>query len=342
MKKKNTVKTGILGVTGFTGEKLVELILKHPLVKITYLTARVKNPIPYAKLFPKFKGRTDLFCEALDFKKALKIADIFFLALPHTVSLKIVPYLFKEGKKVIDLSADYRLKDPEVYEKYYKAVHGDKKNLKTAVYGLAEFLKTEIKKSRLVANPGCYPVSVILPLTPLLKENLVDLKIIVDAKSSITGAGRKPLIDYHYTNISNNLWAYKPFIHQHVPEITTVLKSLSGKKIDFSFVPHAVGVEGGIYSTIYVYFKKKMDEGKLFKIYDKYYANTPFVRVRENLPRLKDVVGTNFCDIGFSLDAGGKKGVICSCIDNLIKGAAGNAIQNMNLMCGFKETSGLL
>lgn len=342
MKQTNVIKAGVLGATGFTGEKLAELLTQHPHVEISYLAAKIDEALPYSKIFPKFKGKIDLVCELPNLKKAVKGTDVFFLALPHTVSMQMVPYLLKEGKKVIDLSADYRLKNPKVYEEYYKASHKDKKNLKRAAYGLVEFFKKEIKKSALIANPGCYPVSAILPLAPLLKENIVDVNIVVDAKSSITGAGRKPGIEYHYTHISNNIWAYKPFVHQHAPEIIGALNNLSHKKISLSFIPHVVGIEGGIYSTIHVAFKKKVKREELFKIYNKYYRTAFFVRIREELPQLKDVVGTNFCDIGFSLDVQGKKGAITSCIDNLIKGAAGNAVQNMNVICGFQETEGLL
>jgi N-acetyl-gamma-glutamyl-phosphate reductase len=342
MEVKKITKVGILGATGFTGEKLAELLFNHPLAEITYLSAKIDEALSYSKLFPKFKGKIDLVCQPPDIKKATKSADVFFLALPHTVSMQVAPPLLREGKKVIDLSADYRLKDTTLYKKYYKVNHKDKKNLKIVTYGLVEFFRDQIKKSRLIANPGCYAISIILPLIPLLRENLIEKSIIVDAKSSITGAGRKPSLEYHYTNISSNIWAYRPFIHQHLPEIVGTLRSISGRKVELNFVPHIVGVEGGIYSTIYLDFKKRLSKQKLFKVYSRYYKRAPFVRIRKSLPRLKEVVGTNFCDIGFCLDSRGKRAVVCSCIDNLIKGAAGNAIQNMNVMCGFKETEGLL
>ncbi|RKY38939.1 MAG: N-acetyl-gamma-glutamyl-phosphate reductase [Candidatus Omnitrophota bacterium] len=336
------IKVAILGATGFTGEKLVELLLKHPGVEITYLGALLEKPTLYSKLFPKFEGKINLICELPKISEAVEKADIFFLALPHTISFKIAPSILKAKKKVIDLSADYRLKNSKIYEEYYKKKHQDKRNLKQAVYGLVEFLKEEIKKADLIANPGCYPISVILALVPLLKEDMVKLRIIVDSKSSVSGGGRKPLIDYHYLSVSNNIWAYKPFFHQHTPEIVEVLKYLSKKEAEITFIPHVVGIEAGIYSTIYVDFKKKIDTKGVFKLYQNYYRDAPFVRIKESLPKLKDVVRTNFCDIGFSLDGSGRKGVICSCIDNLMKGASGNAIQNMNVMYGFDETEGLL
>ncbi|RKY37172.1 MAG: N-acetyl-gamma-glutamyl-phosphate reductase [Candidatus Omnitrophota bacterium] len=343
MSTNKILKVVIFGATGFTGEKLVELLLKHPSVRITYLSAKIEKDCYYSDLFPKFKGKIDLICEKPNIKKAKNLGDIFFLALPHTVSMRIVPYLLEEDKKVIDLSADYRLKNTKLYKEYYKINHTDKRNLKKATYGLVEFFKNKIKESKLIANPGCYPISTILPLAPLLKEDLIDPEIIIDSKSSITGAGRKPAVEYHYSNISNNLWAYKPFIHQHTPEIVEVLKRISNnKEIKLNFIPHVVGIEVGIYSTIHINFKRRMTTKSLIGIYNKYYKTSPFVRVRVSLPKLKDVTGTNFCDIGFYIDKSRKRAVICSCIDNLIKGASGNAIQNMNVMCGFKETEGLL
>jgi len=336
------MKVAVLGATGFTGEKLVEILIKHKFVEVTYLTSRVPNSISYSELFPKFKGIISTKCEKLDIPKALKKADFFFLALPHTVSMKIAPLLIRAKRKVIDLSADYRIKDVLLYNRFYKMPHTDKKNLKSAVYGLPEFFKDKIKKAVLVANPGCYPTSVILALAPLAKEKILKKNIIVDAKSSITGAGRKAVIDYHFSNISGNVWAYKPFNHQHLPEIIHVIKDISKLSYNITFVPHVVGVESGIYSTMYVSFKKKVTQGLITSIYVKDYRNSPFVRIIDGLPKLNNVVGTNFCDIGFSLNDDGSSAVVASCIDNLIKGAAGTAVQNMNIMCGFNEKEALL
>jgi N-acetyl-gamma-glutamyl-phosphate reductase len=334
-------KVAVLGATGFTGEKLVEILLSHPNVEIVYLSSRTEVPVPYAKLFPRFKGKTNLNCEPLDIKKATEKADILFLSLPHTVSMDFAPGVLRAGKKVIDLSADYRL-EAVLYEKYYKMAHKDADNLKKAAYGMPELFKKKIEKASLIANPGCYPTSVILALFPLLKEGLLESKIIVDSKSAITGAGRKAVIDYHYSNISNNLWAYKPFVHQHVPEMVEILKAATSSAIELLFTPQVIGVEAGIYSTIYISFKKATSEEQISAVYAKYYKDCPFVRLMPVLPKLKDVVGTNFCDIGFAIDEKKKNAVIASAIDNLIKGAAGQAVQNMNLMLGLDETTGLL
>lgn len=337
------LKVAVIGATGFTGEKLVELLLKHSQVEVTYLTSRTPQPVLYSKMFTKFKGKTSLYCQKFKLKDAILKADLFFLALPHTVSMDLAPKLIKEGKKVIDLSADYRIKDTKVYKKFYKTAHKDSKHLKQAVYGMPEFYKKEITKAKLIANPGCYPTSVILALAPLVKEKIISADVIVDAKSSITGAGRKAKLEYHYSHINNNIWAYKPFVHQHVPEMVQIIKTIAKKKVDISFVPQVVSVESGIYSTIYVDFLKKMTEKKLKDIYKKYYGeNTPFVRIVSGLSKLSDVANTNFCDIGFAVSGNGKRAVVTSAIDNLIKGAAGTAVHNMNIMCGFKEKDGLL
>ncbi len=336
------VKVAVLGATGFTGEKLVELLLNHPLAEINYLTSKNFEPTSYSDIFPRFKNKINIKCEQFDIKRAIKRADIFFLALPHTVSMQIAPLLLKKKKKVIDLSADYRLKNVSIYKKFYKYTHKDRRNLKRAVYGLPEFFKDKIKKTNLVANPGCYPTSIILGLAPLLKSRKINTKIIIDAKSTITGAGRKALVDYHFSNINNNIWGYKPFIHQHLGEIIQILKDISGLHCKITFMPHVVGVESGIYSTCYVSFKKLTTFSSIFNLYKRYYKDCPFVRVYKVLPKLKDVIGTNFCDIGFGLSKDKKEAVVVSCLDNLIKGASGTAIQNMNIMCGFKEKEGLI
>ncbi len=340
MSKK--VKVAVLGATGFTGEKLVEILLGHPEVEVTYLASRTPEAVAYKTLFPNFTGKTEAVCEPLDVTKALSRSDFFFLSLPHTVSMDFVPSLIEAGKRVVDLSADYRLKDTALYQKYYNTSHKDQANLKEAVYGLAEVNHKEIAKSNLVANPGCYPTSIILGLLPLLKEAALEGRIIADSASAISGAGRKTALECKDMDVPNNFWAYKPFIHQHTPEILSVLKEASGESIDFSFIPHVAGMKAGIYSTIYINFKKSLSKEEIKNIYKKYYQDSSFVRIKEDLPKLGDVVGTNFCDIGFALNASGRQAVVVSCIDNLIKGAAGSAVQNMNIMLGWDETMGLL
>ncbi len=333
------VKVGVIGATGFTGEELVRLLITHPKVKITYLSAKLDKELPFSEIFPKFKGKLELICENLNINSALNSADLFFLALPHRVSFQIAPLFLNEKKPVIDLSADYRFKDPVVYKKFYKIAHQDKKNLKKAVYGLPEFYREKIKKARLIANPGCYPTVSILSIAPLLREGVLK-DIVIDAKSGVSGAGRRACLDFHYVHLSQNLTCYKPFGHQHLPEIVEVLSVITGKKPNLRFTPHLLPLERGIFVTIYAQLTKKLRRAQIYKIYKSYYEGEPFVRIfKEGLPQLKEVVGTNFCDLGFELS--GNNILIVGVIDNLIKGASGQAIQNMNILLGFKESEGL-
>ncbi len=335
-----STKVAIFGASGFAGEELIEILLRHPKVEITYISAILEKELKIGDLFPKFRNRLDLLCESPNEEKAASLADIFFLALPHRVSQTIAPFFLKKKKTVIDLSADYRLKDVKVYEKFYKGKHEDPGNIKEAVYGLCEFYRDKIKKARLIANPGCYPTVSILSLAPLLKEDLIK-NIIIDAKSGITGAGRKPTLEYHFAQLNGNLFAYKPFEHQHLPEIIQILSEFSQKKVELRFTPHVIPVERGILATIYADLKTNIGVDKINNVYKKYYKDERFVRFFEQkLPQLKDVVGTNFCDIGFQID--GTRMVIVGAIDNLQKGAAGQAVQNMNIMLGFDETTALL
>jgi len=334
------IKVGIIGATGFTGEKLAGLLLDHPQAEITYISAKVDAPAPFSSIFPYFKGRMDLVCDNLDVEKACALTDVVFLSLPHRVSFLFVPHFLKKSKRVIDLSADYRLEDPAVYKTYYGSDHQDTENLSKAVYGLPEFFKDKIEKAQLIANPGCYPTVSILSLAPLVKEGIVETKgIVIDAKSGITGAGRNASLAYHYAHLNQDLWAYKVFGHQHLPEITQVLEGVSEKDLEIQFSPHVVGMERGILATMYVTLAKSISSQAVMSLYEKYYTHAPFVRVFEKLPHLKDTLNTNFCDIGFTIS--GKKMVIVGCIDNLIKGASGQAIQNMNIMLGLDEKEGL-
>ncbi len=334
------IKVGVLGSTGFTGEKLVEILLGHPKVEVSYIGSRVKKAVLYSDIFPKFAKKTKIKCQPFDVDKASSVCDFLFLSLPHTISMQFVPKVLKKGKKLIDLSADYRL-SPSLYKTFYKKNHCDKDNLKKAIYGLPEIFKDKIKKAQLIANPGCYPTSIILALYPLWAENLITGKIVIDSKSAVTGAGRKALVDFHYSSVENNFWAYKPFVHQHQPEISQIIKNKANAKINISFLPQVASFGAGIYSTIHLSFKKKETQKKIKKVYLKYYKDAPFIRVGDNLPKLKDVVGTNFLDIGFAVDRDGLNAVVVSSIDNLVKGAAGQAVQNMNIMLGFAETMGL-
>jgi len=338
------LRVGIVGATGYTGEELIKILVKHPEVRITYISAKVDKKQKIADIFPHFHGKLNLQCDNLDIDKAIGLCDLLFLALPHTVSMEFVPKLLEEKKSVIDLSADYRLKDAKVYRDWYKVVHKDKKNISEAIYGLPELYRQDIKKARLIANPGCYPTAAILSVSPILISGLADSKsIVIDAKSGLTGAGRKAKVDFFFSEINENMYAYKINKHQHMPEINQELSKINGANVGVSFIPHLIPINRGIIETIYIKLKKTVSIKKIYNIYKRFYRTEKFVRIRDlgDFPSVKDVLGTNYCDIGLGI-ARNKKLLIAVCvIDNLMKGASSQAVQNMNIMCGFKETEGI-
>ncbi len=337
------LNVGIIGATGYAGEELINILLRHPHVRITNISAKIDKPRAISKLFPKFKGRIELICKEPDIKEIAAICDAVFLALPHTVSMEIAPQLLKAGKIVIDLSADYRLLDTKVYEEFYHVKHKDKAHLDNAVYGLPELYRLKIKNAKLIANPGCYPTVSILALAPMVTFDLVDLdSIIIDAKSGVTGAGRRAAEALLFSEVNEDFKAYKVGVHQHTPEINQELSKLSGKKIKVNFVPHLLPVSRGILATIYAKKSKTVKPQDALSLYKKFYKKEPFVRIREggDYPKLKDVVNTNFCDIAVKEDAGSI--IIIAAIDNLLKGASGQAVQNMNIMYGYPEHTALV
>ncbi len=341
------VNVGIVGATGYAGEELIDILLRHPQVRITNVSATAKRgkPVKISDILPRFKGRIDLICAEFDFAEIIKNCDLVFLALPHTVSMAIAPKLLKAGKKVIDLSADYRLKNTKIYEKFYNIRHKDKINLGFAVYGLPEIYRLKIKNAKLIANPGCYSTVSILALAPLAAFDLVDAgEVIIDAKSGVTGAGKKLVDGLLFPEVNEDFKAYKVNTHQHTPEIEQELTKLAGKKIKITFVPHLLPLNRGILVTIYA--KKAQSEKRkaqsLISLYQKFYKKEPFVRIRDegDFPGLKDVVKTNFCDIGIKENKDSI--IIIAVIDNLLKGASGQAVQNMNIMYKFPEYTALL
>jgi N-acetyl-gamma-glutamyl-phosphate reductase len=339
------INVGIVGATGYAGEELIQILLGHPEVRITYVSAKIDQPQNIQDIFPRFKNRLSLICQEPKIQEIAKRCDLVFLALPHTVSMKIVPKILEAGKRVIDLSADYRLQDTRVYEKFYNTKHKDKAHLPLAVYGLPELYRAKIKNAKLIANPGCYPTAAILGLAPLVALGLAALdSIIIDAKSGVTGAGRKLAEGFLFSEVNEDFKAYKVNVHQHAPEINQELSLLSGKKLHVSFVPHLLPLSRGILETIYVKKnqKSKIKNQNLISLYKRFYKKEPFVRIKEEgvFPRIKDVAGTNFCDIGLKDD--GENIIIISVIDNLLKGASGEAVQNMNIMYKFPERLGLL
>ncbi len=339
------INVGIVGATGYAGEELIDILLRHPDARIVSLSAKIDKPQNISEIFPKLKGRIALVCTQPDIKEIISKCHLVFLALPHTVSMEMAPKLLSAGKKVIDLSADYRLKDTKIYMQFYKTKHKDKINLSKAVYGLPELYRVKIKVAQFIANPGCYPTAGILALAPLVAFNLVDLgSIIIDAKSGVTGAGKKVVENFLFSEINEDFKAYKVDIHQHAPEINQELSKLADKRINVTFVPHLLPLNRGILETVYLKKTQKLKSKNqnLINLYKKFYKKEPFVRIREegDFPKIKDVVHTNFCDIG--IKDSGDTIIIIAAIDNLLKGASGQAVQNMNIMYKFPEYTALL
>ncbi|MDO8552810.1 MAG: N-acetyl-gamma-glutamyl-phosphate reductase [bacterium] len=341
---ENKLRVGVVGATGFTGEELVKILSRHPNVEVTYVSGKEDRSERIQDIFPYLKNSVDLKCDAFSADEAIEKTDLVFLSLPHTLSMQSAPLFLQAGKKVIDISADYRLQDTKVYEKFYKTAHLDAANLKAAVYGLPELNREQIKSAKLIANPGCYPTGSILGIAPGLASGVFDESSIqIDAKSGVTGAGRKADKALHFSEVNESVKAYRLFEHQHVPEIDQALSGVSKKEVSVVFVPHLIPINRGILSTIYVKLAKKMNTEELLAVYKKFYKNEPFVKVYDagRLPEIKYVVNTNFCDIGLKVNESKNLAVIVTAIDNLQKGAAGQAVQNMNIMCGFEETAGL-
>ncbi|MFH1615911.1 MAG: N-acetyl-gamma-glutamyl-phosphate reductase [Planctomycetota bacterium] len=335
------VRVAIIGASGYTGAEAIEIILQHNQAKLTYLTALAEECGHVAEVFGQFRGRVDMEIEPLNLDRLTGLSDIVLCCLPHKVSMGFVPKLLEAGLKVIDFSADYRLKDTAVYERFYKVEHTDKVNLADAVYGLPELFRDQIKHARLVANPGCFPTGAILAVAPLLKNGLIELtSIIVNAVTGSSGAGKNPSGTFHFPNMNENFFAYSIDSHRHMPEIEQIAEMIAGKKVKVLFQPHVGPFDRGILSTVYCEPKKQMNSEQLYELYDEFYSNEVFVQILQKAPMLKDIVRTNYCHI-FPTVARGK--IVCfSAIDNLVKGASGQAIQNMNIVSGFEEATGLL
>lgn len=338
------LKIAIVGASGYTGLELIRILHCHPEVAVTCLTSEQSAGKRISDVFPTLKGRCDLVLENLEPVRVAEKADLIFTALPHKAAMEVVPTFLKLGKKVIDLSADYRLSDAAVYGEWYEP-HLNPANLKKAVYGLPELRRTKIKAAKLVANPGCYPTSIILGLAPLLKKGLIDLSsIIADSASGVTGAGRAAKVDSLYCEVNEGYKAYGVGgVHRHTPEIEQELSLVAGAPLKITFTPHLVPMDRGILSTLYATATKKMTGEAIVKLYEEYYSGEPFVRVlaKGSLPSTAFVRGSNFCDIAPLIDVRTGRIIVISAIDNLMKGASGQAVQNMNLMCGFPETMGL-
>ncbi len=342
MNKKLTI--AVVGSSGYTGGELYRILLHHPGVTVTAVTSEKSAGKPLVSIFPHLRGLTDLVCEQLDPETIAKKADFIFLALPHVTAQEAAYRFYRLGRKVVDLSADYRISDPMVYEKWYEHRHQYPDLLKSAVYGLPELHREEIRKAGLVANPGCYPTSAILGLAPLLVNKYVDLRtIVIDSKSGVSGAGRSAALAYHYPEANEGLMAYKIGSHRHTPEIEQELSLLSGIPVTVSFTPHLIPMNRGILTTMYAACIQERSSADIHGLYQSFYQDHPFVRVLPlgDFPNVRNVRGSNFCDIGVHMDSRTGRALIVSAIDNLVKGASGQAVQNMNLMTGFEETEGL-
>ena len=337
------IRVGVVGATGYAGAELVRILAGHPDVSLTVLTSRQYAGEPFEKIYPAMKGRIDLNCELYDTDRICRMTDVIFMALPHKLPMAFVPDLIKNGKKVIDLSADFRFSDPAKYEAVYQP-HTSKELLSQSVYGLSEVFTDQIKDADLIGNPGCYPTSVILPLYPLLKSDLIDVKtIIADSKSGASGAGRSLSLATHICEITESFKAYKITGHRHKPEMDEILTGAAGQPVDMTFIPHLLPMSRGMESTIYASLKKQVTPEEIHRCLAEFYSDCPFIRLYDHgiATDTANVRGTNFCDIGFVLEKDKNRIVMMSVIDNLVKGASGQAVQNMNIMLGMDETAGL-
>ena len=337
------LKVAIVGATGYTGREVAGILARHPYARPSYLTSESFAGQCLHDVYPQFRSVLELPLEKPELEK-LAECDFIFSALPHGLSVDTVPELLTTGKKVVDLSGDFRLKDSSLYPVWYGYEHHQSAHLTKSVYGLPEVNRNLIRDANLVANPGCYPTSVLLALKPLLAEGVVTADdIIVDAKSGVSGAGRSPKLPFHFPECTENFKAYKVTGHQHIPEIEQELSNIAGTTVTLTFTPHLVPMIRGILSTIYLRVKGSLDEKALWDVYKKHYGNEPFIRLLlpPELPETKYVSGSNFCDLSLRLDKRTGRLIVLSAIDNLIKGAAGQAVQNMNIMMGWPEETGL-
>jgi N-acetyl-gamma-glutamyl-phosphate reductase len=336
-------KVAIIGASGYTGVELARILCNHPYITLTAVTSRQYKGQALSRVFPNLYKKVDLICENLSPEQLCSQADLFFTAVPHKTAMDIVPKLLLEGKKVVDLSADFRIRDVSVYEKWYQK-HTAPQMLAEAVYGLPELYREEIKAGRLIANPGCYPTSIILGLAPLLKGGVIDpLSIIADSKSGTSGAGRSAQVGTLYCEVADGFRAYKVATHRHTPEIEQEINRLGACNVNISFTPHLLPISRGILSTIYAQLTGRLETAEIKNLYDEMYDGEYFIRVlpEDSFPATQYVRGSNYCDIGFKIDPRTGRIIIMSALDNIVKGAAGQAVQNMNLMCGFPEMAGL-
>jgi len=336
-------KVGIIGATGYTGVELLRLLLHHPQVEVAALTSQKYAGMPIDQVFPSLMKHLPLKCEELNVEQISKKTDFVFTAVPHKTAMEVVPLFHRQGKKIVDLSADFRFRNAAVYEKWYQK-HTSADLLPESVYGLPELHREEIRNARIVGNPGCYPTGALIGLSPLVKKGMISADhIVVDSKSGVSGAGRDVVLESLFCEVNEGVKAYKIFAHRHTPEIDQELSRLAQKEMNVTFVPHLIPMDRGILSTLYVRLTKKMKTEELLHAIEDFYQGEPFIRTypKGKLPSTKDVRGSNFCGIGVTVSESDDRAVIVTAIDNLVKGASGEAVQNMNIMLGFPETMGL-
>ena len=337
------IRTGIAGASGYTGVELVKLITNHPEATLEVITSSSYKGKAFTEIFPSMHGFDSLICQEFDADKLAAQVDLMFLALPHKVSMAFAPQLVEKGIKVVDLSADFRFTDPQAYEAAYQP-HTAKDLLAESVYGLCELFRDQIRAARIIGNPGCYPTSILLALVPLIKAGLIETRgLISDSKSGVSGAGRSLSLAAHYCEVNESFAPYKVGNHRHTPEIEEVLSQAAGGPVNLTFVPHLVPVTRGMISTMYATIAPGVGEQDIRNAYSQTYEEAPFVRLlpKGRYPAMSHVRGTNCCDIGFHLDPSANRLILVSAIDNLLKGAAGQAVQNMNIMFGLDEQIGL-
>lgn len=340
MTNDKKTRVAVVGATGYTAYELLRLLVRHPHAQVVALTSRSDHR-NVAEVHPALDGVLDLTLEDLDAEQLAERVDVVFCCLPHVASMETVPGLLASGLKVVDLSADYRLSDPSVYETWYGHVHTDPTRLGATVYGLPELFRDQIRGQSLIANPGCYTSTSILGLSPLLKAGLIEPSgIIIDAKSGVSGAGRSPKVGTLFAECNESLTAYGVGNHRHRPEIEQVLTTAAGHSVEVLFTPHLVPMDRGILATIYANPVNDVTQDKLLATMRDFYRDEPFVVVTEQLPATKHVSGTNTCRMTARIVQG--RVVVFSTLDNLIKGASGVAVQNFNLMCGYDETTALV
>jgi N-acetyl-gamma-glutamyl-phosphate reductase len=337
------IRVAIAGASGYTGFELIRLLGPHPEVELTTISSRMHKGLRLDEIYPSLRGHCGLTFQEPDPDLLAAEADVVFTALPHQAAMDLVPELLTRGVKVIDLSADYRFRDAQVYEAWYQP-HKTPELLREAVYGLPELYREQIATARLVGNPGCYPTSVILAAAPLLAEKLiVPQTVIADSKSGVSGAGRGASLATHYCEVNDGLKAYKVTEHRHTPEIEQELSRVAGESLQITFTPHLVPMTRGILSTVYATLKERVSREYIDAAFASFYAKAPFVRLfgAGVLPTTLQVRGSNYCDLGWRVDERTRRVIVVSVIDNLTRGASGQALCNLNLMSGFPESWGL-